>query len=136
FEITVVMPPILIEEVNVFSFPHSRMKKLMNCCTSKVGHTDFTCNDDFEELLQRLQTTFTEFMAHEEIENQFVMGKLSKKLKALSENNDVVCNCHKDDRFTPLMALFRDGYSFIRRGNADRVTYGMKLRKAMRKFYE
>ncbi|CAF4252210.1 unnamed protein product, partial [Didymodactylos carnosus] len=42
----------------------------------------------------------------------------------------------KDDRFTPLMALFRDGYSFIRRGNADRVTYGMKLRKAMRKFYE
>lgn len=30
------MAPILFEETNVFKFAHSRMKKLMNCCTSKV----------------------------------------------------------------------------------------------------
>ena len=67
------------------------MRKLMNCCTSKVrngkqqfdcfcfqkvGHTDFTSLNAFEDLLNRLQRTFTEFMAHEEIENKLVMKKL------------------------------------------------------------
>ena len=77
-------------------------------------------------------------MAHEEIENHFVMRKLKKKMKQQSTNDDtdVICNCHKVDRFTPLMSLFRDGYAFIRRENADRVSYGLKLHKAMMRFYE
>ena len=77
-------------------------------------------------------------MAHEEIENHFVMKKLKKKLKQDSTMHDteLICNCHKVDRFTPLMSLFRDGYAFIRRGNADRVSYGVKLHKSMMRFYE
>ena len=77
-------------------------------------------------------------MAHEEIENQFVMKKLKRKLKEHStlDQRDLICNCHKDDRFGPLMNLFRDGYAFRRRGNADRMSYGVKLHKAMSKFYE
>ncbi len=104
----------------------------------KVGHTDFTSLNDFEQLLIRLQRTFTEFMAHEEIENKIVMKKLKNKLKQqqIMEDTEVVCNCHKIDRFTPLMSLFRDGYAFIRRGNADRMSYGVKLHKAMINFYE
>ncbi|CAF0766905.1 unnamed protein product [Adineta steineri] len=132
------MAPIVFDELNVFTFPHSRMRKLMNCCTSKVGHTDFTSLNDFEQLLVRLQRTFVEFMAHEEIENHFVMKKLKKKLKQHStiDDTELICNCHKVDRFTPLVSLFRDGYAFIRRGNADRVSYGVKLHKAMMKFYD
>ncbi|CAF1183879.1 unnamed protein product [Rotaria sp. Silwood1] len=132
------MVPIVFDELNVFTFPHSRMRKLLNCCTSKFGHTDFTSLNDFEELLIRLQGIFTEFMAHEEIENHLVMKKLKKKLKQNSPIDDtqLICNCHTIDRFTPLMTLFRDGYAFIRRGNADRMSYGVKLHKAMSNFYQ
>ncbi|CAF1471297.1 unnamed protein product [Rotaria magnacalcarata] len=131
------MVTIVFDEVNVFTFPHSRIKKLMNCCTSKFGHTDFTSLNDFEELLIGLQCIFTEFMAHEQIENHLVMKKLRKKLKQNSpmDDTELICNCHKVDRFTPLMALFRDGYAFIRRGNADRMSYGVRLHKAMITFY-
>ncbi len=85
-----------------------------------------------------MERTFTEFVAHEEIENKFVMKKLKKKLKEYSimDDTELICNCHKIDRFTPLMNLFRDGYAFIRRGNADRMSYGVKLHKAMMTFYE
>ena len=66
------------------------------------------------------------------------MKKLKKKLKESSptEHSEVVCNCHKIDRFTPLINLFRDGFAFIRRGNADRLSYGVKLHKAMVHFYQ
>ncbi|CAF0803646.1 unnamed protein product [Rotaria sordida] len=132
------MVPIVFDELNVFTFPHSRMRKLLHCCTSKFGHTDFTSLNDFEKLLIRLQRIFKEFMAHEEIENHLVMKKLKKKLKQNSQIDDseLICDCHKVDRFTPLMALFRDGYAFIRRGNADRMSYGVKLHKAMNNFYK
>jgi hypothetical protein len=77
-------------------------------------------------------------MAHEEIENHFVMKKLKIKLKEhlTRDSTELICNCHKVDRFTPLMSLFRDGYAFIRRGNADRMSYGVKLHKAMVHFYD
>jgi hypothetical protein len=66
------------------------------------------------------------------------MKKLKKKLKQHStmDNTELICNCHKVDRFSPLMSLFRDGYAFIRGGNADRMSYGVKLHKAMMKFYD
>lgn len=66
------------------------------------------------------------------------MKQLKRKLKesSLMEAPEVVCNCHKIDRFTPLISLFQDGFAFIRRGNADRLSYGVKLHKAMIHFYE
>jgi len=66
------------------------------------------------------------------------MKKLKKKLKEYSimDDTELICNCHKIDRFTPLMSLFHDGYAFIRRGNADRMSYGVKLHKAMMNFCE
>ena len=110
----------------------------MNFIPFQVDHTDFTSSNDLEQLLWRLERTFVEFIAHEEIENQFVMRKLKNRLRenASLNNNDLVCNCHKDDRFTPLMNLFRDGYAFIRRGNADRISYRIELHKAISQFYQ
>ena len=32
------MAPIVFDDVNVFTFAHSRMKKLINCCSFKVRH--------------------------------------------------------------------------------------------------
>lgn len=66
------------------------------------------------------------------------MKKLKTKLKEDSTitNTELICNCHKIDRFTPLISLFRDGYAFIRRGNADRLSYGIQLHKAMTHFYQ
>ena len=65
------------------------------------------------------------------------MKKLKNKIKEdpSMTNTELICNCHKIDRFTPLISLFRDGYAFIRRGNADRLSYGIKLHKAMAHFY-
>lgn len=103
-----------------------------------MGHTDFTSLNEFEDLLKGLERILFELMAHEEIENQFVMKKLKVKLKEdrTLEQNDLICNCHKEDRFTPLQNLFRDGYAFIRRGNADRISYQIKLHKVIKQFYE
>lgn len=103
-----------------------------------MDHTDFTSLNEFEELLKGLERILFELMAHEEIENQFVMKKLKVKLKEdrTLEQNDLICNCHKEDRFTSLKNLFRDGYAFIRRGNADRISYQIKLHKVIKQFYE
>ena len=88
--------------------------------------------------MKGLERTLFELKAHEEIENQLVMKKLKVKLKEdrTLEQNDLICNCHKEDRFTSLQNLFRDGYAFIRRGNADRISYQIKLHKVIKQFYE
>lgn len=43
--------------------------------------TDFSSNDALFVLLSKLQNIFREFKNHEEIENEFIMGRLKSKLK-------------------------------------------------------
>ncbi len=64
------------------------------------------------------------------------MKQLKSKLKAMEIYNSAVCNCHKDDEFTPLMKLVETGYLFINKSKttSERLNYGITLRKALNKF--
>ena len=42
----------------------------------------------------------------------------------------------KENRFTPLQNLFRDNDAFLRRDNADRISYQIKLHKVIKEFDE
>lgn len=98
--------------------------------------TETNFHDAFRmtSLLENLSTTFKEFKAHEQIENRCIMRKLKEKLRALSITNTAVCNCHKDNKLTEMMSLFRDGYRCTGKTVADRVNYGLKLRQALEQF--
>ncbi|KAL1420429.1 hypothetical protein MTO96_024253 [Rhipicephalus appendiculatus] len=49
------------EEVDVFSVPHSRMKRLVEVYNEKLGCTDFSDYGALESLLHELYQTFREF---------------------------------------------------------------------------
>uniref|UniRef100_A0A2R5LA06 Putativereceptor for ubiquitination targets n=1 Tax=Ornithodoros turicata TaxID=34597 RepID=A0A2R5LA06_9ACAR len=122
------------EEVDVFTVPHSRMKRLVEGYSEKLGCTDFSDYDALTSLLGSLHKTFCEFRCHERIENQFIMKKLKKKLKALSIQDSAVCNCHSDNRLSDILALVRDGYACT--DQSERVHYGQKLQHALDEFTE
>ncbi len=54
----------------------------------------------------------------------------------LAIHNSAVCNCHKDDEFSPLLDLVDMGYMHVNktRTTSDRISFGMKLRKALNQF--
>ncbi len=83
-----------------------------------------------------MHNVFKEFKSHEDIENEHIMKQLKLKLKAMEIYNSAVCNCHKDDEFTPLMKLVETGYLFINKSKttSERINYGITLRKALNKF--
>lgn len=51
-------------------------------------------------------------------------------------HNSAVCNCHKEDEFSPLFNLLESGYLFINKSksNSERINFGMQLRKALKQF--
>lgn len=124
------------EEVDVFSVPHSRMKRLVEVYNEKLGCTDFADYSALESLLHELYQTFSEFRCHEQIENQLIMTKLKKKLKALSIHDSAVCNCHSDNRLSDMLALVRDGYSCTNKSETERLNYGLRLQHALVEFTE
>lgn len=54
-----------------------------------MERTDFANNDDLFVLLSHLQGIFREFKNHEEIENEFIMGRLNSKLKVMKLNYEL-----------------------------------------------
>lgn len=64
------------------------------------------------------------------------MKKLKSKLKAMAIYNSAVCNCHKDDEFTPLFDLVEMGYLFLNKtkSTSEKISFGIKLRKALSQF--
>lgn len=54
----------------------------------------------------------------------------------MSIHNSAVCNCHKDDEFTPLFDLLESGYLFINKSKSirDKINFGIRLRKALNEF--
>lgn len=87
-------------------------------------------------LLESLIKTFHEFIAHEQIENQFIMKKLRNKLRSLSIQNTAVCNCHKDNRLTDMLKFLQDGYKRTKKSDVDHINYGIQLRQALEDFTE
>lgn len=122
------------EEIDVFSVPHSRMKQLVDVYCKKLTCTDFTDYAALESLLHDLHQTFCEFKSHEQIENQYIMKKLKKRLKAMSIHDASVCNCHSDNRLSDILALVEDGYSCTSKTEAERINFGIKLRNALQEF--
>lgn len=125
-----------IDEYDVFRIPHSRMMQLVNSCNKNLNVTDFANNDALFALLSNLHSVFNEFKSHEDIENEHIMKKLKSKLNAMAIYNSAVCNCHKDDEFTPLLNLVETGYLFTNKTKttSERISYGVRLRKALNKF--
>lgn len=87
-------------------------------------------------LLSNLYSIFDEFKSHEEIENEHIMTKLKNKLKAMAIYNSAVCNCHKEDEFTPLLDLVEMGYLYLNKTKSisEKISFGVKLRKALNSF--
>ncbi len=50
--------------------------------------------------------------------------------------NSAVCNCHKEDEFSPLMNLVEMGYLLIdkTRKKSEQISFGLNLRKELEKF--
>ncbi|RNA08313.1 F-box LRR-repeat 5-like [Brachionus plicatilis] len=126
------------EEFNVFKIPHSRMKQLVKSCNQNLDTTDFANNDALIMLLANLGTIFHEFKLHEEIENEHIMIKLKTKLTAMAIYNSAVCNCHKDDEFSPLINLVEAGYMYLNKTKSisEKISFGLRLRKALNKFFK
>ncbi|CAG5117890.1 unnamed protein product [Candidula unifasciata] len=125
------MAPSWPEEVDVFSVPHSRMKKLVHKYSNMITTTDFRDEVDLTTLLKNLMNVFTEFKAHEQIENILIMRKLKNKLKAASVTSAAVCNCHSDNRLTDMLDLVVDGYRWAHKTEQERQVYGNKLMNAL-----
>ena len=56
--------------------------------------------------------------------------------QALAIHNSAVCNCHKDDEFTPLFRLVEQGFMHINKSRtaSERLNFGVQLRKALKQF--
>lgn len=130
------MAPSCPEEVDVFTVPHSRMKELVCKYLDMLTATNFANVGHLTKLLENLIKTFQEFIAHEQIENQFIMKKLKNKLRSLSIQNTAVCNCHKDNRLTDMLKFLQDGYKCTKKSELDRHNYGLQLRQALEDFTE
>ncbi|XP_052780800.1 F-box/LRR-repeat protein 5-like [Mya arenaria] len=130
------MAPGCPEEVDVFTVPHSRMKELVCQYLDMLTATNFSDVTKFTMLLGILIRTFNEFIAHEQIENQFIMKKLKNKLRSLSIQNTAVCNCHKDNSLSDMLSLLQDGYKCTKKTEADRRNFGLQLRQSLEEFTE
>lgn len=50
--------------------------------------------------------------------------------------NSAVCNCHKEDEFTPLFNLVEMGYLYLNKtkSTSEKISFGIKLRRALGQF--
>jgi F-box/leucine-rich repeat protein 5 len=50
--------------------------------------------------------------------------------------NSAVCNCHKEDEFSPLISLLGTGFLFADKSKkkSEQISFGLKLRKELEKF--
>ncbi|XP_019628195.1 PREDICTED: F-box/LRR-repeat protein 5-like [Branchiostoma belcheri] len=122
------------EEVDVFKVPHRRMKELVNYYCQKLSKTDFSSNRDLGNLLKSLETTFSEFKIHEQIENDCIMNKLQRRLEALSIQNEQVCEVHSHNQLSEMLELVAQGYRLVQKGEGEMTSYGKELRVALENF--
>jgi len=124
------------DEVNVYSIPHSRMKRLAQMAVDKLKNTNSANASELLTTVKTLSRVFYEFKTHERIENECIMRRLQAKLKKLNIQNTAVCNCHKDDELSRMLKLFAEGIRHSTKSEADRIKYGFKLQRELEKFQE
>ena len=64
------------EEINVYSIPHSRMKRLAQMATDKLKDTNYSIASELLTTVKTLSRVFYEFKTHERIENECIMRRL------------------------------------------------------------
>ncbi|XP_041035589.1 F-box/LRR-repeat protein 5 isoform X2 [Carcharodon carcharias] len=121
------------EEVDVFSAPHWRMKKLVNLYSEKLSNTNFSNSRDFQSLLTSLYATFTEFKSHEQIENEYIMDELQHRLRALSVCNSSVSNVHSDNKLSDMLSLFEKGLKNFK-NEYEQLNYSRQLKERLDAF--
>ncbi|XP_072884730.1 LOW QUALITY PROTEIN: F-box/LRR-repeat protein 5 [Hemitrygon akajei] len=121
------------DEVDVFSAPHWRMKKLVNLYSEKLSKTNFSNSRDFQALLTSLYATFTEFKSHEQIENECIMEELQQRLRALSVRNSSVSTVHSDNKLSDMLRLFEKGLKNIK-NEYEQLNYSRQLKERLDAF--
>ncbi|XP_069785386.1 F-box/LRR-repeat protein 5 isoform X2 [Narcine bancroftii] len=121
------------EEVDVFSAPHWRMKELVSRYSEKLSNTNFSSSRDFQALLTSLYATFTEFKSHEQIENEYIMGELQHRLRALSVRNRSVSAVHSDNKLCEMLQLFEKGLKNIK-NECEQLRYSRHLKEQLDAF--
>ncbi|XP_072025720.1 LOW QUALITY PROTEIN: F-box/LRR-repeat protein 5-like [Amphiura filiformis] len=126
-------------EVDVFTGPHSRMKRLVERYSAKLTATDFSSYSDLKLLLCSLINTFKEFKTHERIENECIMQKLKNRLKFLQIEVKEVTKIHSDNKLSEMLELFEQDCKAMNHchiGPGEMINIGEALRKALGEFNE
>ncbi|KAH9519340.1 F-box/LRR-repeat protein 5 [Bulinus truncatus] len=110
------------------------MKTLVDTYKNMITSTDFSDEQHLQVLLKNLQNVFSEFKAHEHIENSLIMKQLKNKLRAASVTSAAVCNCHNDNRLSEMLHLVLDGYKLTQKTTTERQNYGDRLKTALEDF--
>jgi len=124
------------EEINVYSIPHSRMKRLAQMAMDKLKGTNYKVASELLTTVKTLSRVFYEFKTHERIENECIMRRLQAKLIKLKIENTAVCNCHKDDELSKMLKLFAEGNRISTKSETERENYGKKLERELVKFQQ
>ncbi|XP_788308.2 F-box/LRR-repeat protein 5 [Strongylocentrotus purpuratus] len=95
-------------EVDVFSGPHSRMKRLVQLYSEKLSEVDLSSCSDLRSLLWILKATFSEFKTHEHIENECIMWRLKNRLQFLKVEIAAVSEVHSDNKLSEMVQLVED----------------------------
>ncbi|XP_072176393.1 F-box/LRR-repeat protein 5-like [Diadema setosum] len=123
-------------EIDVFSGPHSRMKRLVQLYSDKLSEVDVSSCADLRALLWSLRSTFTEFKTHEHIENECIMWKLKNRLQFLKVEIDAVSEVHSDNKLSEMVTLVEEGCTKADRCTCPKeaATIGHNLIRALHKF--
>ncbi|XP_067833814.1 F-box/LRR-repeat protein 5, partial [Heptranchias perlo] len=121
------------EEVDVFSAPHWRMKKLVNLYSEKLSNTNFSNSRDFQALLTSLYATLHRVKSHEQIENEYIMDELQLRLRALSVRNSSVSNVHSDNKLSDMLSLFEKGLKNFK-NEYEQLNYSRQLKEKLDAF--
>lgn len=124
-------------EIDVFSRPHSRIKRLVDSYSQKLSATDFSDYTALKSFLSSLRFTFKEFKTHENIENECIMEKLKNRLNYHKVMVEEVAEVHSDDCLGKMNKLVEDGWirtDSCSHSRDEMALIGNQLADALRKF--
>lgn len=124
-----------IEELDVFTVPHCRMKHLLKRLVGKIELTDFSSSKAFSDMLTELYETFTELKQHEEIENKYIMHILKRKLEGEALKK-LLIHLHAHSHIADILNQINKTNKKLRSGKyMDMQQKGTKLNAKLHSFY-
>ncbi|XP_066921855.1 F-box/LRR-repeat protein 5-like [Clytia hemisphaerica] len=124
------------EEIDVFTVPHNRMKKILLNVSNQTKKTDFNNQQSFGSLLKCLSSSFLELKHHEEIENKCIMKVLKRKLQGESLKK-LLIHLHAHSHISDILKLVRQVEKDFQCGvNQDLKILGSTLNDSLQEFYD